>query len=874
MKSFIITILVFLSAPLSYLQAQENKEIIQTAHRLSPKLQTLYQSNQLPNTLRIKVSDSKSFLTWSELHGPSLSVISFHKKDSSVLLIGQVNQANFQKLLQCEHLQFIDLGLRPALEERENDLTGFRVNRVSLLHSKYPELNGAGLNVSVKEGAFDKNDIDFRGRVPQFNNFPSINTTHATDMASLIAGGGNSSPLGKGVAWKSNLFTASFANLFPDDTDELLSRGISVQNHSYGVGIENYYGIETQAYDEQCNQYPSILHVFSAGNAGNQASQEGTYAGIEGFANLTAQFKMSKNTLSVGEIDAQNNITMLSSRGPAYDGRVKPEVVAYGGEGSSESAALVSGISLLIQQAYQDEYAELPTSSLVKAALINSAEDLGRAAVDYEYGFGKVNALEAVESIKNQSFIQGSILSQEEKIYTIEVPAGSKLLKVTLVWNDSVTEIDAPQALVNDLDISLQNVNTSENWLPWSLSNYPHPDSLRKNAVRRADHLNNIEQITLEFPEAGTYQIKIKGFEIQTTSQTFSVVYSYQTQAAWVYPTSSDFLRANREIQLEWTGISTAEQGVIELKYTEGDTWHFLGNVEDVSQGKYIDLLPDTLALIQLRVRSASAMLTSDVITVTQPIIPRVGFDCPEELLLYWKPIAGVASYEVFTMGEQYLESYTTVSDTLLVIDKSQVHDVYFALAPVFEDETPKGLTINYTFQSLDCYIRTLLLLDIVNDTIRLDLQLGTAYGLASVALQRKENDEFKTIQTLQSPQDVRLLLGDNSPQPYRNVYRIELNNAQGQKYYSNEVEAFYIPKNEYYLFPNPAKTGETVVLIDEIDAVEHIVIYNSQGIKLREFEISEVFKEIDTDDLMPGLYFLYLSNSSGKLSVKRLVVL
>ncbi|GAA4006087.1 hypothetical protein GCM10022408_17340 [Hymenobacter fastidiosus] len=48
-------------------------------------------------------------------------------------------------------------------------------------------------------------------------------------------------------------------------------------NHAYGVGIENFYGLESRAYDQQTRRFPALLHVSSSGNAGAQASPEGLY---------------------------------------------------------------------------------------------------------------------------------------------------------------------------------------------------------------------------------------------------------------------------------------------------------------------------------------------------------------------------------------------------------------------------------------------------------------------------------------------------------------------------------------------------------------------------------------------------------------------
>ncbi|NJL12389.1 MAG: S8 family serine peptidase [Microscillaceae bacterium] len=312
------------------------------------------------------IKEKAAFEHWRISYFPSLSLSPV--PDYPFLWLVKISQnQQLQKLALCDFVDFIDLGPRPAYEEGENDQTGFRLNRVSALQAAFPHLEGQNLKASVKEQAFDKNDLDFRGRVGDLDNFPDNFTNHASDMAGLIGGGGNSSPLGRGLARQVVLYTASFSNLMPDPVASLSGRGIFVQNHSYGVGIENYYGLETEAYDRQVWENPSLLHIFSAGNAGNQSSPSGAYTGILGFANLTAQFKMSKNTLSVGEILADGQLAGLSSRGPAYDGRVKPELVAYGGEGTSASAALVSGISLLLQQAYAEKFGLMPRVDLVKA---------------------------------------------------------------------------------------------------------------------------------------------------------------------------------------------------------------------------------------------------------------------------------------------------------------------------------------------------------------------------------------------------------------------------------------------------------------------------------------------------------------------------
>jgi hypothetical protein len=113
-------------------------------------------------------------------------------------------------------------------------------------------------------------------------------------MATISAGGGNTWYATKGAAWGSKIVSSSFSNLLPDANSFFQQYGVTVQNHSYGTAIENYYGPEAVAYDLQVANNPSQLHVFSSGNSGQLASTAGTYNGISGFANLTGNLKWQK----------------------------------------------------------------------------------------------------------------------------------------------------------------------------------------------------------------------------------------------------------------------------------------------------------------------------------------------------------------------------------------------------------------------------------------------------------------------------------------------------------------------------------------------------------------------------------------------------
>ncbi len=190
--------------------------------------------------------------------------------------------------------------LQPKGESKIID-QNFSINYINKAHANFSLLTGENQIVSIKDDFFDLNDIDLLSKhIPSATESATV-SSHATAMATIVSGLGNSSALGKGVAQKAKIQSSDFLKIYPDDIANL--QGATIQNHSYGTVIEDFYGSLANAYDSQLFINTDLTHCFSSGNNG-----------LEGYRSLTGNFKQSKNSIVLGCIDQNEVIMPFSSR--------------------------------------------------------------------------------------------------------------------------------------------------------------------------------------------------------------------------------------------------------------------------------------------------------------------------------------------------------------------------------------------------------------------------------------------------------------------------------------------------------------------------------------------------------------------------------
>ncbi|WP_460680586.1 S8 family serine peptidase [Mucilaginibacter koreensis] len=762
--------------------------------------------------------------------------------------------------------------MRIAHEELVISDLDLGVNRISAIRDHYPDLLGTGINVAVKEDRYDE-DLDLLGR--SFTSFQASNTTsgHATIMATLIGGNGNTFIQSLGAAPAVRFTSSTFARLLPDSTPVFNQYHISVQNHSYGTGIENYYGIEAVAYDQQIHDADTLMHVFSAGNIGTTTPTTGIYNGISNRANLSGTFKQAKNVLVVGGTGRTSVPEALSSNGPAYDGRVKPELVTDGEDGTSGAAALTSGTVALLQQAYKKQYGKMPSSALIKSILINSADDLGNPEVDFKTGYGQLNGLEALRTLLDGRFKSGSLTNGQQAGFQITVPGNCSKLKVLLAWNDVAAALNVPVALVNDLDLTVITPNGAI-YLPWTLSTYPSADSLNRTAVRGRDSLNNTEQVTLNNPAAGTYMIQVKGKQVNSGAQAFYV--AYQTIVAnhfeWTDPAGANLLFADAENYLRWqSSYPAGTVGQLSISYDHGTTWAVLGNSK-LDNSFYLWAAPNVFTKAMVRMTVNGQNYTSTEFTLSKPLTLNIGYNCTDGTLLHWNPQPGAIGYTIYSLKNNVLQKLSTATDTTLLIPPAMQTSAYYAVSALGSGfEGLRSYTIDATAQGVGCYIKTLLANVTPANTIELNLQVGSVLNLKSITWQKLTfaNTYTSIGITEVNNQTLTYQFTDSNPVKGLQYYRAMLTSANGAVIYSEPASAVLLQAGQFTVYPNPA--GSQITVLSGEGNSYAIKFYDVTG----QLKLEKTFSELQNTvplNLIPGNYIYTISQNGKVLSKGKLI--
>ncbi len=819
------------------------------------------------------------------------------KTRSNDVTITSINKPSNSAVIKCKayflrntiavlkEVIFID---RHAEPHTEIAIIGYSrdFNGINQLDYLVPAANGKNIIVGVKEQKMEETDLDLYKRVvPSTLAAPTI-SNHATVISSIIGGAGNSFYNGRGMANGCKFYSSSFSNLFADDATILNTNKVTTQNHSYGTIVQQFYGAEAVSYDLHTWQNKNFVHIFSAGNSGKLAATEGKYAGITNYANLTGNFKMAKNIIAVAAIDNAGNMPAESSSGPAYDGRLIPQVTALGPNGTSDAAAIISGTVAVMQQVYADSNSQaLPPASLTKAIMFNTADDIYKTGIDYKTGYGLVNSYATVRALQQKNY-DGSTLSQSQSwTKNITVPPNTAQVKVTLAWTDTVSQVNNNKALINDLDIELTEIATGNIFKPWVLSVFPNADSLAKPAIRKRDSLNTAEQISIALPTAGNYQVKVTGTNISNPSLPFHIAYNIDTLNTFVFTNplhASDVNRAENPIlNIKWRTFvaDTNQTGNLSISYNNGTTWQLLKQSHKIYTNQFQWQIKDTASTAILKMETGFGTFFSKNFIISKVINTKVDFICADSFQLSWDKHVYASAYKVFALTDSpYLKPILTITDTFRVFKRVDYPYLVYAVEPVLNNNIPAARSIasNIELQGVYCFYKTFYYNQLDGNNLDLVLELSAASFVDSVYFERvtEQGILLQTYAGVRVNNDPRLTQFVNNLAGGISYFRAKIKLKNGAFVYTDIISLLTSGRQYIVFYPNPAskKISLKYVLMQGIPADNRIQFFDITGKMIRNF--SSLPTIIDISGFPTGVVVYKLFNKrNNRLEAGKLII-
>ena len=675
----------------------------------------------------------QSLPEWAIEDDRALLMIKYYEDIELATVLQNLQEDKVEILLHNEYNNFIEVSVplsrsteladlpyisnvfakpHPGEKEDRRGRNLHRVNRANTGSSGTRNYSGSGINTLVRDDGAVFDHLDFDDRINQ--DFVGPNRgDHGDGVAGIMTGAGNLDPLNRGMAHGSFMYVTDYEASHLDETMSLFNNNdVIVTNSSYSNGCNRGYSETTQIVDQQTFQNPTLMHVFSAGNSGRgilNADEEivecGYGAGLF-WGNITGGHKIGKNVIATANVNYRGEIMESSSRGPSADGRLKPDIAANGNNhvstaeengyrpfgGTSGAAPVVAGTMAVMHEAYQEVHGERAEAQLLKAIMLNTANDAGNIGPDYIYGWGLLNADKALSTIEDGRFLKASIAQDEVMTHSIDVPENVAEVRIMTYWPDREASAFSSFTLLNDLNTYVSDPNGDQH-LPWVLDNTPDAEILALPATKGEDLVNNMEQVSIVSPQAGTYSLEVNGYQLPFDDGEYFVVWEFRmNEIDIIYPNGGENLTEGSPEVIHWD--ATGNEGSFDLYYINSE-----------GEESYIDSVAGDLRIYEWR--APQAMEEGGRIRITRGDLEDIsteGFlvaDRPRFLdiedrdslpKLVWSGVDEAVSYDIHALVGAYMEVITTVeADSFLLTDDPAFVSNWVAVSANFENGS-KGM--------------------------------------------------------------------------------------------------------------------------------------------------------------------------------------
>ncbi len=483
--------------------------------------------------------------------------------------------------------------------------------------STYNSVDGSSVTIGLWEagGVPRATHQELEGRVT-VKDEDADTTNHATHTAgTMISQGINAATLGMAPGAGIIAFDSSSAEteMTAYGAAEPGTTNVYISNHSYGVtrgwawdddvwefrgtfvddddpstDYEDDFGrynYRSEDWDALTYNLPYYLPFAAAGNGRQYVPSEGddweygsttyTYDSTkhpagnavykDGWDNMEGG-TLAKNAIAVGwakdGLDDYGNrdpgeavALKYSCRGPADDGRIKPDIYGNGQgltssiassdtatasySGTSMATPNVCGSAALLIDYYASRCSGSMRASTLKALILHTADDRGAEGPGYKYGWGIMNTQAAADVIKAHADNVGGGAMIESLVSTNVTSRsrtfswdGTSALRVTLCWTDPASpqiygHDNRTKTLVNDLNLKV--IGPDGTHYPYVMPYVADGDwdesKIDADATTGVNDVDNVEQVYLASPTAGDYTITVDyAGELTNGEQVYSLI--------------------------------------------------------------------------------------------------------------------------------------------------------------------------------------------------------------------------------------------------------------------------------------------------------------------------------------------------------------
>lgn len=753
-----------------------------------------------------------------DLNTQGFEVLDFQMENRIATL--RVPLANWWSIGALPYVEFVESISPPAEPE---DLLGQTYHISNMINSHLPggyRFAGNGVHAAIGDDGVIGPHIDFTGRLNEIRLSSGNDGTHGDMVAGILGGAGNLDPRMGGMAPGATLHILRVWDAVNQSPTLHTAEGVVLTNTSYSDGCNRGYSTFARTADQQSVDYPSLLHVFSGGN---QGTQDCGYGAGAGWGNITGGVKIGKNVIAAANSRNDGSLESSSSRGPTADGRLKPDITANGqgqmstdpnntyasGGGTSAAAPGIAGICAQLYEAWRSWHnGANPPAALIKAALLNTAEDMGRPGPDFEFGFGRVHAYNAMKLLEQNWFFNGSVAQGGNQTHSLQIPTGVAEARIMLYWLDPPATPMAAPALVNDLNLSVRDPQNT-NYLPLVLDYTPVVANLRAPAVPGVDNRNNVEQVVLSNPAAGTYTLRVNGATLGAGPQDYFLLFHYiEDNIRLTYPIGGESFAPFETERIRWDALGATGNFSLSYSTDNGANWNTIGNVAG-NLRQYNWNVPNSVSGdVKIRITRGTLQAESDAISIVGvPGNLRVTQVCPNYIRFNWDAIPGASEYQVYMLGQQYMDAIGTAPATTVDINGTNYQQDYWlsvsAANPTTHITGRRAVAIYVPPGLLNCAI---------NRPVAAFVPPSVACGSQPVLLQDASTDAPASWQWNISPATVSYVNGTNSqsPSPYvvfnqKGRYRIELitSNTAGSDTAVQFLDVQYlVPFSDFIVHP------------------------------------------------------------------------